>query len=297
MAWIQAKFTCEEKDVVLVEDTLNAFEVLSICIRDAGNQLILDQVSGERHLWNTCSIEVLFNNKVNQALVARHLMSKVSKLNILWEPLWEEDWSNSWKQEAQPFCCGDSLWIYPSWSSKRDVSHPHITIDPGLAFGTGSHPTTLMCLQWLEKQNLRGKTIIDYGCGSGILGLSAIALGATKVIAIDNDPLAIITTQQNAAKNGIKQKQLICYPPEMLPKDIEGDILIANILAKPLIKLASRFTKLTKSPGIICLSGVLKPQISYVQKGYESEFQFKKPTVAEDWVLLEGKKNYSKYTV
>ena len=293
MAWIQAKFTCEEKDVVLVEDTLNAFEVLSICIRDAGNQLILDQVSGERHLWNTCSIEVLFNNKVNQALVARHLMSKVSKLNILWEPLWEEDWSNSWKQEAQPFCCGDSLWIYPSWSSKRDVSHPHITIDPGLAFGTGSHPTTLMCLQWLEKQNLSDKTIIDYGCGSGILGISAIALGAQKVIAIDNDPLAISATQENAAKNGIKQKQLFCYPPEMLPQDIQSDILIANILAKPLYELASHFKKLTKSRGIICLSGMLDTQIPYVQKGYENEFQFKKSIITEDWALIEGTKNDS----
>ena len=293
MEWIQAKFTCKEKDLELVEEVLTAFKVLSITIKDAGEQLILDQISGERLLWDICSIEGLFTSKVNQELVAKHLTSKVSKLSISWELLPEEDWINSWKKEAQPFCCGDSLWIYPSWSNIRDVSHPHIIIDPGLAFGTGGHPTTLMCLQWLEKQNLSDKTIIDYGCGSGILGISAIALGAQKVIAIDNDPLAISATQENAAKNGIKQKQLFCYPPEMLPQDIQSDILIANILAKPLYELASHFKKLTKSRGIICLSGMLDTQIPYVQKGYENEFQFKKSIITEDWALIEGTKNDS----
>ena len=290
MAWIQAKFTCKEKDLELVEEVLTAFKVLSITIKDAGDQPILDQISRERLLWDICRIEGLFTSKVNQELVARHLTTKVSKLSISWELLQEEDWINSWKKEAQPFCCGESLWIYPSWSTIRNVSCPHIIIDPGLAFGTGGHPTTLMCLQWLEKQNLFGKTIIDYGCGSGILGISAIVLGAHKVIAIDNDPLAISATRENAAKNGVTQKQLFCYPPEMLSQDIEGDILIANILAKPLYKLASRFKKLTKSRGILCLSGVLDTQISYIQKGYENEFQFKKSIITEDWALLEGKK-------
>lgn len=290
MAWIQAKCTCKEKDVELVEEALTAFPVLSISIKDAGDQMILDQISEGKRLWDTCNIEGLFTSEVNKESIAKYLRSKVSELDITWTPLLEEDWSNSWKREAQPFCCGDSLWIYPSWSNKRNLSQPHVIIDPGLAFGTGSHPTTLMCLNWLVKQRLSGKTIIDYGCGSGILGISALVLGAHKVIAIDIDPLAIAATHQNAAKNGIKKKQLFCYPPELLPQDIQADILIANILAKPLIELASRFKKLTGSCGTICLSGVLKTQISYVQKNYENKFKLKKPIVAEDWVLLEGKK-------
>ena len=290
MAWIQAKCTCKEKDVELVEEALAAFPVVSISIKDAGDQMLVDQISGGKPLWDTCKVEGLFASEVNKESIAKHLKSKVSELEITWTLLFEEDWSNSWKREAQPFCCGDSLWIYPSWSNKKNLSQPHVTIDPGLAFGTGSHPTTLMCLNWLVKQRLSGKTIIDYGCGSGILGISALVLGAHRVIAVDIDPLAITETHQNAAKNGIKKKQLFCYPPELLPQDIQADILIANILAKPLTELAPHFKKLTKSCGTVCLSGVLETQISYVQKNYENEFKFKTPIIAEDWVLLEGKK-------
>lgn len=186
--------------------------------------------------------------------------------------------------------CGERLWICPSWIEPPDANGINLSLDPGLAFGTGSHPTTHLCLRWLDKQDLAGQTVIDYGCGSGILGIAALLLGAEKVIAVDNDPQALLATRDNAERNNIAAERISTYLPEELPADTVGQTMLANILAAPLIELAPKLTALTASNGLICLSGLLEHQITAVSQPYLGNFAFDDPAIETEWAQLAARK-------
>ena len=182
---------------------------------------------------------------------------------------------------------GKRLWICPSWQSPPDPEAINILLDPGMAFGTGSHATTALCLRWLEQADLRDKAVIDYGCGSGILAIAAARLGADKIHAVDNDPQAIAATVDNSLRNDIPLHKITAYLPKALPK-LQADFLLANILAEPLHELADQFANLVKPKGKIVLSGILEEQTEPLIARYGRWFSLDSPMTEDGWVRLSG---------
>jgi ribosomal protein L11 methyltransferase len=186
---------------------------------------------------------------------------------------------------------GEKLWICPSWQEPPDPTATNIMLDPGLAFGSGSHATTALCLQWLATQDLQGKDIVDYGCGSGILAIAAALLDAQSVQGVDNDPQAVLATNDNCERNGLLPGRVGTFLPEeydsmSTPESV--DILLANILAAPLLSLASKFASLVKPHGSIVLSGLLAEQADAITEVYSEWFEMSAAVQREDWIRLSG---------
>ena len=211
----------------------------------------------------------------------------------------DEDWERRWLDNFSAMQFGQKLWIVPSWQSPPDPNACNIILDPGLAFGTGTHPTTAMCLEWLADNPMKGLSIIDYGCGSGILAIAALSLGAKLAICVDNDPQALIATTANAEQNGIDASKLMTCLPEALDDTLEQlfgsakhgcDLVIANILAGPLITLAPRLIDLLHDGGQIMLSGLLSEQCTAVSTAYASTMTMELPYSTGQWIRLNGQK-------
>ncbi len=197
----------------------------------------------------------------------------------------DRQWERVWMDEFKPMRFGHRLWICPSWCAPPEPSAINIILDPGLAFGTGTHPTTAMCLETLESMDLTGKTVIDYGCGSGILGIAAMKLGSAAIWAVDNDPQALIATQGNAEKNNIDFSSFHIEHADVFKPHLVN-IVVANILAHPLIELSDRLMKMTKHH--IVLSGILLEQADRVMQAYQKYFNFTQKKEYNDWVCLLG---------
>jgi ribosomal protein L11 methyltransferase len=189
-------------------------------------------------------------------------------------------------ERYRPLRFGQRLWVCPSWLVPPDLGAVTIMLDPGLAFGSGSHATTALCLEWLERQSLTGKSVIDYGCGSGILAIAALKLGARAAWGIDTDPQALAVSRENAARNGIGP-ELTLFLPAQAPADMRADRVLANILAGPLMELAARLTAMVRPGGGLALSGMLANQAEEVSKHYMQDFDLTLET-RDDWVLLSG---------
>ena len=188
-----------------------------------------------------------------------------------------------------PMSFGKRLWICPSWRDPVDKNAVNLMLDPGLAFGTGTHPTTSLCLKWLDGADIQDKRVIDYGCGSGVLGIAAILLGASKMIGVDNDPQALIASKDNAQRNNINDQLIALYLPDQTP-NLQADIVIANILALPLIGLAPRLAELTRPNGHIILSGILEEQAEDVLDRYSEWFSMQPVVSDQGWVRLTGQR-------
>jgi ribosomal protein L11 methyltransferase len=193
-------------------------------------------------------------------------------------------------EHYRPMKFGGKLWVCPTGQEQRENGTVCLTLDPGLAFGTGTHPTTALCLEWLANNKLTGKTVIDYGCGSGILTVAAVLLGAEKAYAVDIDPQAITATEDNALKNRVEEK-ISCFLPEQFNRiQVKADVVIANILAKPLIDMASEIADLVYPGGQLILSGILSEQADAVSEAYKPYIKMEKPEQSEDWIRLAGRK-------
>ena len=188
-----------------------------------------------------------------------------------------------------PMSFGNRLWVCPSWKEPEDKDAINLMLDPGLAFGTGTHPTTALCLKWLDQHVEGNELIVDYGCGSGILGIAALLLGSQTMLGVDNDPQALVATRQNAERNGISEDQYTVVLPENT-QQVQADIMIANILAGPLMTLAETLANLTRSGGKLALSGILSHQAEDVKQAYEPWFNMSEVEQMEDWVILKGVK-------
>jgi ribosomal protein L11 methyltransferase len=294
MQWLQLIISATRESSSSIEDALLDCGAVSVTLEDAADQPIFEPGVGETPLWDNCQIKALFDASSDTAAIIQHLQSLIPKLTAFrWEQLEDKDWSQEWKKYFSPVKCGDRLWICPSWIEPPDANGINLSLDPGLAFGTGSHPTTHLCLRWLDKQALDGQTIIDYGCGSGILGIAALLLGAEKVIAVDNDPQALLATRDNAERNNIAQERLTTYLPDQLPADIRGATMVANILAEPLIELAPRLIAHTEAGGLLCLSGLLENQIDAVSLPYAEDFVFAQAAIESEWAQLSARKKSS----
>jgi ribosomal protein L11 methyltransferase len=202
------------------------------------------------------------------------------------EQLEDKDWEREWMDNFHPMKFGQRLWICPSWREVPEPEAVNVMLDPGLAFGTGTHPTTALCLTWLDGLDLKGKTVVDFGCGSGILSLAALKLGAKKVIGIDIDPQALQASLENAKRNQCEDRLELFLPKDQ--PEFKADVVVANILAGPLRELAPVIIEYVASEGVLALSGVLEEQAQQLQQIYGQYCQMDPFVVQEEWVRLSG---------
>lgn len=293
MSWLQLRVATTRENTEAIEDALLAAGAVSVTMEDSADQPILEPALGETPLWNDVQVSGLFDAETDTVqatiLATAHLEETLPLYR--WEILEDKDWEREWMENFHPIRCGQKLWICPSWKQPPEPNAVNLMLDPGLAFGTGTHPTTFLCLQWLDGCELQGKTVIDYGCGSGILGIAALLLGAKEVIAIDNDPQALIATEDNAQRNAIEPDRIKTYLPERTPENIKADVMVANILAGPLTELAPVINQLTKPEGQLALSGIIASQAATLQQHYQQWFNMNDIVMDQEWARLSGTKH------
>lgn len=287
--WLQCIIPCQASELEMVELALEDAGAASVTYRDAEDQPILEPAPGETPLWEKLEVVGLFNDteaeSIKQSIVV--LLPSHFVEQIYFEQLEDRVWETAWEDHFKSMAFGKRLWICPSSEEPPLKDAVNIILDPGLAFGTGTHPTTAMCLRWLDKTIQGQEVVIDYGCGSGILSLAAIKLGAKLVYAIDNDSQALLATRENARRNHIEESKIICLSPKEFTA-IKVDILVANILANPLKHLAKEFAIYLQASGKIALSGILLEQKEEVISAYEPWFTLFSEEIEEGWVCLSG---------
>lgn len=307
MAWLQLFVNAPREQVSTIEDALINVGAVSVTLQEhilQGEQEkpILEPSLGETPLWDNAQLTGLFAANCNTQQISQLLEQQIRPAPILrWEQLEDKNWEREWMDNYQPIQCADNLWICPSWKTPPNPAATNLLLDPGLAFGTGTHPTTFLCMQWLADQSFDAKTIIDYGCGSGILGIAALLLGAENVSGIDIDPQALIATHDNVERNHLDKERFPVYLPKAFkklttthdhtPSNQQADIVLANILAGPLVELSQTLIEHIKVGGSICLSGILKQQASSVKEAYEKHITFDPIDEKEGWVRLTGRRH------
>ena len=273
-----------------VADFLSHLGALSVSFEDEGDQPLFEPKPGETPVWNQTRVIALLDPETDMALIQAGLASRFGAENLSgWriEEIADQAWERAWLEHFESMRFGRRLWICPTgFPPPEEPDAVCVRLDPGLAFGTGTHPTTALCLQWLDSQELRGKTVIDYGCGSGILAVAALLLGAKVVHAVDIDPQALTATRDNARKNHVEQRIVCAYPSDL--SAFRADVLVANILANPLVELEDRFAKRVRAGGSLVLSGILQAQVDDVLRAYERHFEMQPPVYQEDWARLTG---------
>jgi ribosomal protein L11 methyltransferase len=290
MAWIQITTEVAEALADPYSDTMTELGAVSITFMDAQDEPIYEPEIGTTPIWSQTRVMALFDADIEAELVvaaAKTAHSDIQNNFFKIEAIEDKDWVREWMDQFQPMQFGQNLWIVPSWCQAPDANGVNLMLDPGLAFGTGTHPTTAMCLRWLDQHPPKSLSVIDYGCGSGILALGAKKLGADSVKGTDIDPQAILASQQNAESNQADIEFA-------LVKDFDSepvDLLIANILSGPLKELAPEFQRLVKSGGSLVLSGLLETQATELQKHYQHfGFNLDQIEIEGDWARLSGKK-------
>ncbi len=289
MSWLQAHILGDKAEAPLIELLLESLGALSVTITDAGDEPILEPAPGDTHLWRETRTTGLFDAATDRerlySAISQALGRDVGQ-RLKLETLADQDWERAWLDRFKPMRFGDRLWIRPSGFEVDDPEAVVVDLDPGLAFGTGAHPTTSLCLQWLDRHDVRGLSVIDFGCGSGILGIAALKLGARSVIAIDHDPQALQASADNAERNrcraGLEIRRGSDEPPPA------AELVVANILASTLIELRDRIGPLVKPGGNLLLSGILDTQADAVASAYAQDFIFAPPAGESDWVMLHA---------
>ncbi len=297
MPWLELSITLESERQQVVETALEDVGALAVTLLDAdadtsNENAILEPAVGETPLWGTIVLSALFEADIDRSglvHVLADLLPELSPEQITLREVADEDWTRAWMDQFQPMRFGQRLWIYP-WNIDPPAQADAVVVrlDPGLAFGTGTHPTTALCLEWLDQVDLRDRHVIDYGCGSGVLAIAAALLGAARVVAIDNDPQALEASRANAERNGVDAcLELVLASEQALAP---ADVLVANILAGPLHALAPRFAASLKPGGRLALSGVLHGQHIELVERYAEWFDAITVTQREDWVRIDARR-------
>jgi ribosomal protein L11 methyltransferase len=292
MAWHQLSVITDENTAPELADYFSILGAVSFTYMDAEDQPVYEPAIGETKLWRNTQVIALYELDAEPALIKTLVYTQFDDTllhNWRQEELADQEWERAWMDYYQPMKFADKLWVCPTDQEQYEPCTVCLTLDPGLAFGTGTHPTTALCLQWLASHDLTGKTVIDYGCGSGILAVAAILLGAKEVHAVDIDPQALTATSDNALKNHVQAK-IQCFLPEHF-SPFQADIVLANILVKPLIDLSKQISSLLVSGGQLVLSGILFEQAESVMSVYKQEIAFELPVQQEEWIRLEGIKH------
>ncbi len=289
MAWQQLSVITVQALCEPIADLLTRLGALSVSFDDAGNQPLYEPRPGETPIWQKTRVTALFAADAALSAVEETILQQLSGDQLSgWcvESLPDQVWERAWLEHFKPMRFGPRLWVCPSGQAPLAAEAVNLTLDPGLAFGTGTHATTALCLEWLDTQDLRNACLIDFGCGSGILAIAAVLLGARSAYAVDIDPQALIATCENACKNRVENAVQCCRPEELA--DFAADVLIANILAKPLIELAPAIAARVRPGGRLVLSGILHPELDDVQRAYSAHFDFSSAAIREQWVRLIG---------
>jgi len=288
MPWLQLKLASTPDAAQRLSDLLSDAGALAVTLQDAADQPLYEPPPGATPLWSQTWVTGLFDADADLQAVLADLRNTLGGQDLphVISPLEDKDWEREWMDNYHPMRFGARLWICPSWHQPPDVDAVTVMLDPGLAFGTGTHPTTALCLEWLDAHDVVGKHVIDYGCGSGILAVAAAKLGAQQVWAVDYDPQALHATTLNAEKNAVSTLIHTVLPND-LPREM-ADMMLANILAGPLIELAPLFADLVRPGGAIVLSGILNTQSDAVMQRYQPWFDMAPATERDEWMRLSG---------
>jgi len=289
MDWLQLSLQTDRANADLVSEVLMGLDSVSITYLDTHDDAIYEPPVGETPLWQNVTINALFGSSADQGYIENTLLELCDTKVLSFEVLTNRVWEDECKKDFHTMQFGERIWICPSWeeSIKLPDNAVVIDMDPGLAFGTGTHQTTDLCLQYLDENPPEGLSAIDYGSGTGILAIAAAKLGALKVVAIDNDPQAVLATKDNVSNNHCDEVISILHTDDNMPLEA-CDLLIANILANPLVELASMFAGLVKSGGRIVLSGILEEQFEMILEAYKADFSQLEVQQKDEWCRVSG---------
>jgi ribosomal protein L11 methyltransferase len=289
MSWLQFRLETRAELVPRCEEALLALGAAAVTLEDSADEPLFAQPQRAEIIWQHTRITGLFPADTDVDSLWHALPDALREAcRYRAEILEDKDWEREWMRNYQPRQFADRLWLCPSWHTPPDPAAVNVVLDPGLAFGTGTHPTTAMCLEHLAGMALQGLKIIDFGCGSGILALASLKLGAARAIATDIDPQALIATEANGRRNGIDPARLRVCLPQDLGGDEQADLVIANILAGPLCDLAGQLCEMLKPQARLLLSGVLVEQLPLLQQRYPIPIEV--IGESEGWALLEGRR-------
>ncbi|MDP2226615.1 MAG: 50S ribosomal protein L11 methyltransferase [Moraxellaceae bacterium] len=289
MSWLQLKIDTNKNDAPHLEELLETMGAAAVLMEDSADQPLLEPPPGATPLWDATRVVGVFTVDSEMDAIIEFLEVQLGqplpphKVEVLED----KDWVRAWMDHYHPMRFGDRLWVVPSWTPPPEPDAVNLLLDPGLAFGTGTHPTTALCMEWLDSLDLTGKTVIDYGCGSGILAVAALLLGAKEAYCVDNDPQALTATRNNADHNGVGER-VHTFMPEDMPA-ITADVIVANILAGPLAMLAPALAAHSRAGTCIALSGIIRPQVDELRTVYGEWFEMDGLAVKEeDWCRLSG---------
>jgi len=294
MSWLQIAINTTKNHAETAENCLFSVGAQTVTLTDAADQPILEPGVDETPVWNEVVITGLFNDEQPAPALLTEIQNCLGNIEHSCDTTMLEDqnWTRAWMEHFHAMQFGERLWVCPLHIEPPDPKAVNLRLDPGLAFGTGTHPTTSLCLRWLDKNVSAQKTLLDYGCGSGILAIAACMLGVAHSDGVDIDPQALTATMDNAAVNKVTEN-ITCLLPEDYNKQhakTQYDIVVANILSGPLAELAPTLAQHCKTGGDIILSGILKEQADMVLDSYRDFFKMDTPEFEEDWVLLHGVK-------
>lgn len=301
MPWLQIKIPTLPEHIELLEDALLVSGCQAVTLVDTKDQPVFEPIRGTTPLWQHTTIQGLFEQDVDEQKLSATIQKLIDSQGlktgpVMTEILEDKDWEREWMDNFKPIQCHQRLWVVPSWLEPPEPEAKNLKLDPGLAFGTGTHPTTFLCLRWLA-QNIQGdETLLDFGCGSGILGIAGLLLGAKHMTGTDIDPQAITATVANAELNMITKDQFQVTTDPLEP-DRQFDVIVANILAGTLIELSCILVQHAKVGGKIVLSGILEHQAEAVIDAFKDAIRFG-PIIEQDgWVALSGEKTESSQSI
>ncbi|MAC33744.1 MAG: 50S ribosomal protein L11 methyltransferase [Haliea sp.] len=294
MTWLQLRLDTDPEHATTLEDALLEAGAVAVTLEDNADEPVLEPGVGETPLWRQTRLTGLFPADTDMHAVRKRLPEALlAGCNQRVEILEDKDWEREWIRHYQPMRFGRRLWVCPSWLEPPEPQAVNLLLDPGLAFGTGTHPTTALCLTELDSLDLAGADIVDYGCGSGILAVAALKLGARQALGVDNDPQALDASRDNAARNGVASDDFTV----VLPGDGaigawrgRADVVVANILAGPLAALSEELLGLLKPGGTLLLSGLLDTQAEALIAHYRPALTLAVAGEKEGWVCLRGDK-------
>ncbi len=287
MPFIQITIASSPEEADLFAENLEALDAVAVTLEDAKDDAIYQLAPEETPLWNSVNVKALFETTISPRDIISTLKTRLNRkepINYRIEKIADQDWVRLTQQHFKPQNYPGNLWVCPNWH-EEELSGKVVRIDPGLAFGTGTHPTTKLCLEWLAQNPPKNKTVIDFGCGSGILALASAKLGAKQVFAIDHDQQALIATKNNMALNKDIEHKIHISDDKTLPST-KADLIVANILANPLIELEPTITRLIQANGTLVLSGILEHEIQLITQAYTEHFTLQDAKTLDQWALL-----------
>lgn len=297
--WLQIHITVDQAQVDFTETLLSSLGAVSVTLDDAENQDLLEPLPGETPLWNKVIVTGIYaqeddEEEIDVAALETFIRAQLPEAPIRHEFLEDQAWERTWMDAYEPIQISEKFWIVPEWMEAPEADAVNIKLDPGLAFGTGNHASTFLCLQWLGKTDVKDKIVIDYGCGSGILAVAALLLGAKYAYATDIDPQAVLATKQNAELNGVLDRLYVGLPEEFNAElgEQKADVFVANILAGPLMMLEPEFAVLVKPEAEFALAGVIEEQVADVTSIYSKHFDILEVEKRDEhWCRISGKRH------